>query len=74
LKRVRDLSTVRGKEEIDIAMVEEVMNLLGVDEIGLDDMDRKLLKVIIETYNGGPVGLKALAASIGVTEDTISEV
>jgi len=74
LKRVRDLSTVRGKEKIDIAMVEEVMNLLGVDEIGLDDMDRKLLKVIIETYKGGPVGLKALAASIGVTEDTISEV
>jgi len=74
LKRVRDLSTVKGKEEIDISTVEEVMNLLRIDEIGLDEMDRKLLRIIIETYKGGPVGLKALSASIGVTEDTISEV
>lgn len=74
LKRVRDLSTVRGTGEITLEMVNEVMALLGIDSYGLDEMDRKLLKVIIETYKGGPVGLKALAASLGITEDTISEV
>ncbi|MGB9615663.1 MAG: Holliday junction DNA helicase RuvB C-terminal domain-containing protein, partial [Fervidobacterium sp.] len=74
LKRVRDLSTVRGSEKINLSMVSEVMNLLGIDEYGLDEMDRKLLKIIIEVYKGGPVGLKSLAASLGITEDTISEV
>ncbi|MCX7653130.1 MAG: Holliday junction branch migration DNA helicase RuvB [Fervidobacterium sp.] len=74
LKRVRDLSTVKGTWEVDSTIVEEVMGLLGVDEYGLDEMDRKLLRTVIEVYNGGPVGLKALAASLGVTEDTISEV
>ncbi|MFN6991639.1 MAG: Holliday junction branch migration DNA helicase RuvB [Fervidobacterium sp.] len=74
LKRTRDLSTVRGSTQISISMVNDVMKLLGIDEYGLDEMDRKLLKVMIETYKGGPVGLKALAASLGITEDTISEV
>jgi Holliday junction DNA helicase RuvB len=74
LKRVRDLSTVKGSKVIDMETVNEVMNLLGIDEYGLDEMDRKLLKVIIEVYKGGPVGLKALAASLGITEDTIAEV
>uniref|UniRef100_A0A7V4KF48 Holliday junction branch migration complex subunit RuvB n=1 Tax=Fervidobacterium pennivorans TaxID=93466 RepID=A0A7V4KF48_FERPE len=74
LKRVRDLSTVKGSQVIDTETVNEVMNLLGIDEYGLDEMDRKLLKVIIEVYKGGPVGLKALAASLGITEDTIAEV
>ncbi|QAV34097.1 Holliday junction branch migration DNA helicase RuvB [Fervidobacterium changbaicum] len=74
LKRVRDLSTVKGSKLIDVETVEEVMTLLGIDEYGLDEMDRKLLRVIIEVYKGGPVGLKALAASLGVTEDTIAEV
>ncbi|ABS60019.1 Holliday junction branch migration DNA helicase RuvB [Fervidobacterium nodosum] len=74
LKRVRDLSTVRGSENITLNIVEEVMRLLGVDEFGLDEMDRKILKTIIEIYKGGPVGLKSLAASLGITEDTISEV
>lgn len=74
LKRVRDLSTVRGVGEINSSMVDEVMKLLGIDSYGLDEMDRKLLRVIIEVYKGGPVGLKALAASLGITEDTISEV
>lgn len=74
LKRVRDLSTVRGTGEINSSMVDEVMTLLGIDSYGLDEMDRRLLRVIIEVYKGGPVGLKALAASLGITEDTISEV
>jgi len=74
LKRVRDLATVKGLKNIDCVTVNEVMALLSIDEYGLDEMDRKLLKVIIEVYKGGPVGLKALAASIGITEDTIAEV
>jgi Holliday junction DNA helicase RuvB len=74
LKRVRDLATVKNVKKIDSITVNEVMALLGIDEYGLDEMDRKLLKVIIEVYKGGPVGLKALAASIGITEDTIAEV
>uniref|UniRef100_A0A7C4GIG7 Holliday junction branch migration complex subunit RuvB n=1 Tax=Fervidobacterium thailandense TaxID=1008305 RepID=A0A7C4GIG7_9BACT len=74
LKRVRDLSTIKRQQTIDVETTEEVMKLLGIDEYGLDEMDRKLLRIIVEVYNGGPVGLKALAASLGVTEDTISEV
>jgi len=74
LKRVRDLATVKSVKKIDSITVNEVMALLRIDEYGLDEMDRKLLKVIIEVYKGGPVGLKALAASIGITEDTIAEV
>ncbi len=74
LRRVRDLSTVKDNTAINIEIVNEVMELLGIDEYGLDEMDRKILKVIIETYNGGPVGLKAIAASLGIAEDTISEV
>jgi len=74
LKRVRDLATVKNVKKIDSITVNEVMALLRIDENGLDEMDRKLLKVIIEVYKGGPVGLKALAASIGITEDTIAEV
>lgn len=74
LKRVRDLATVKNVKKIDSITVNEVMALLRIDEYGLDEMDRKLLKVIIEVYKGGPVGLKALAASIGITEDTIAEV
>ncbi|MBO8140009.1 MAG: Holliday junction branch migration DNA helicase RuvB [Thermosipho sp. (in: Bacteria)] len=74
LRRVRDMSTVNEKKVIDIKMVEEIMKLLGIDENGLDEMDRKILRTIIEVYNGGPVGLKSLAASVGIAEDSISEV
>ncbi len=74
LRRVRDLSTVKDNTAINVDIVNEVMELLGIDEYGLDEMDRKILKVVIETYNGGPVGLKAIAASLGIAEDTISEV
>lgn len=74
LRRVRDMSTINNKKVIDVKMVEEIMNLLGIDEKGLDEIDRKILKTIIEIYQGGPVGLKALAASVGLSEDSISEV
>ncbi|MBT1247945.1 MULTISPECIES: Holliday junction branch migration DNA helicase RuvB [unclassified Thermosipho (in: thermotogales)] len=74
LRRVRDMSTIRGKVTIDMHMVEEIMELLGIDEEGLDELDRRILKTIIEVYNGGPVGVKSLAASVGISEDSISEV
>ncbi|ABR31383.1 Holliday junction DNA helicase RuvB [Thermosipho melanesiensis BI429] len=74
LRRVRDMSTIRGKVKIDIYMVEEIMFLLGIDKEGLDELDRKILRTIIEVYNGGPVGVKSLAASVGISEDSISEV
>ncbi|MGQ9856492.1 MAG: Holliday junction branch migration DNA helicase RuvB [Fervidobacterium sp.] len=74
LKRVRDLSTVRKMTHINSQIVSEVMELLKIDEYGLDEMDRKILRLIIDVYKGGPVGLKSLAASLGVTEDTIAEV
>lgn len=74
LKRVRDLSTVEGKNKIDLGLVSRVMKILGIDDEGLDDFDKKILKVIIEIFNGGPVGLNAIAATLGVEPDTISEV
>ncbi|OOC42450.1 MULTISPECIES: Holliday junction branch migration DNA helicase RuvB [unclassified Thermosipho (in: thermotogales)] len=74
LRRVRDMSTIRGKVTIDMHMVGEIMELLGIDEEGLDELDRRILKTIIEVYNGGPVGVKSLAASVGISEDSISEV
>ncbi|MCD6268256.1 MAG: Holliday junction branch migration DNA helicase RuvB [Thermotogaceae bacterium] len=74
LKRVRDLSTVEGKDRIDLDLVSRAMRILGIDDEGLDDFDKKILRVIIEVFNGGPVGLNAIAATLGVEPDTISEV
>jgi len=47
---------------------------MGIDAEGLDEMDRKILRILIENYGGGPAGLKAIAASVGVEPETISEV
>jgi len=73
-KRVRDMLTVEGADRIDIRIVQKTMEILNIDEEGLDEFDRKILKTIIEVYRGGPVGLNALAASLGVEADTLSEV
>jgi len=74
LRRVRDMATVDQKRIIDIKTVEKTMEMLGIDFYGLDNTDRKLLKIIIKNYNGGPVGIKALSASTGIESETISEV
>jgi Holliday junction DNA helicase RuvB len=50
------------------------MTLLSIDSEGLDSMDKKLLSILIESYNGGPAGVKAIAASLGIEPETISEV
>jgi len=73
LRRVRDYAQVAGIKEIDLALAVKSLNDLGIDTAGLDDFDRKVLKVIIETYDGGPVGIESLAASLNEELDTIEE-
>lgn len=74
LRRVRDYSQVRGNGRIDAHCAGEALNLLAVDRLGLDDVDRRVLLTIIDKYNGGPVGLATIAASISEEPDTIMDV
>lgn len=74
LRRVRDFAQVKGNGEIDIALARESLELLQVDKLGLDHIDHKLLKGIIERFRGGPVGLDTIAASIGEESETIEDV
>jgi Holliday junction DNA helicase RuvB len=73
LKRVRDFAQVAGKAEIDLSTVRKALDLLQVDDHGLDEVDRKMLLTMINFYNGGPVGLKTIAANIGEETNTIEE-
>ncbi|MBB1063084.1 Holliday junction branch migration DNA helicase RuvB [Limosilactobacillus fastidiosus] len=73
LKRVRDFAQVAGKGSIDSVSVQRALKLLQVDNQGLDEIDRKLLLTMINYYNGGPVGLKTIAANIGEEKSTIEE-
>ncbi len=74
LRRVRDFAQVKGRDEVDEEAAAEGLSLLGIDEEGLDALDRRVLGVIVETYDGGPVGLKALAATLNEEEDTLADV
>jgi len=74
LRRVRDFAQVRGDGVITRAISEQALDLLNVDELGLDEMDRKVLRTVIEKYSGGPVGLNTIAASISEEADTIMDV
>ncbi|MBN2100295.1 Holliday junction branch migration DNA helicase RuvB [Candidatus Dojkabacteria bacterium] len=75
LKRVRDYSQVVGSNgTIDKNMASNALDKLGVDEIGLDDLDRKILRAIIEKYSGGPVGLSTIAAAVSEELETIADV
>lgn len=74
LRRCRDFAMIKGNGVITIDIVRMTLESLGVDSAGLDDMDKRLLKAIIEKYGGGPVGLKTLSASIGEEIGTIEEV
>lgn len=73
LKRVRDFAEVKHKDKIDTEIVQFALNLLRVDKVGLDRTDRKLLKAMIELYDGGPVGLNTITANIGEESDTIAD-
>jgi Holliday junction DNA helicase RuvB len=74
LRRVRDFAEVRAKGHINIAVAREALAMLGIDEHGLDDVDRNLLLTIIQKYSGGPVGLNTIAASLSEEEDAIEEI
>ena len=74
LRRVRDFAQVRANGLVSRDVATEALNLLNVDPLGLDEVDRRVLSTIIEKYNGGPVGLNTIAASIGEEPDTIMDV
>jgi holliday junction DNA helicase RuvB len=74
LRRVRDFAQVKANGEISTALAQESLELLQVDKLGLDHIDHKLLKGIIQRFNGGPVGLDTIAASIGEESHTIEDV
>lgn len=74
LRRVRDYAEVRAGGKITLAVAKEALEKLGVDERGLDEVDRNLLLAIIQKYSGGPVGLNTLAASLSEEEDAIEEI
>jgi Holliday junction DNA helicase RuvB len=74
LKRVRDFAQVRGNGSIEESLTKEALELMQVDRLGLDHIDHKLLKGIIEKYRGGPVGLDTIAATIGEESQTIEDV
>lgn len=74
LKRSRDFATVEGKNVIDEEIAQKTLKLFDIDEWGLESTDRRILEVIIDRFNGGPVGIKALAAATNEEEDTIEEI
>ena len=74
LRRVRDVAQVRHEGSITTAIAREALELLEVDEAGLERIDRSLLRTIVEKFDGGPVGLTTLAASLGEEPDTIEDV
>jgi Holliday junction DNA helicase RuvB len=74
LRRVRDFAQVRADGRITPDIAKEALDLLQVDPLGLDDIDRRVLKTIIQKYGGGPVGLNTIAASISEEQDTIMDV
>ncbi len=74
LRRVRDYAQVRADGTVTSKVAKEALDLLQVDPLGLDDLDRRVLKTIIEKYAGGPVGLNTIAASISEEQDTIMDV
>lgn len=74
LKRVRDYSQVMSDGRINLDIARQALDMLEIDELGLDKTDRHLLETIIRFYNGGPVGLEALAATIGEEATTLEDV
>src|SRR5438105_1822281 len=74
LKRVRDYAQVRAGGKITAAVAAEALKRLDVDKFGLDDMDARILKAIIEMFEGGPVGVQTVAAAVGEDPGTLEEV
>lgn len=74
LKRVRDYALVLGDGNINIKIAKTALNRLEIDELGLDEIDRKILEVMIEKYGGRPIGIDTLATTVGEEVDTIEDV
>ena len=74
LKRVRDYATVFGNGNINLKIAKEALNKLEIDELGLDEIDRKILETMIIKYQGRPIGIEALVTTIGEDIDTIEDV
>ena len=74
LRRVRDYAIVRGDGNITREIASHALTMLGIDSLGLDELDRRILRVITEDFHGGPVGLKTIAISVGEETRTIEDV
>jgi len=74
LRRCRDYADVKGNGRLTVEMVEAALALEGIDEVGLDELDRKFLTTIVDIYAGGPVGIEAVAATLGEETDTLVDV
>jgi Holliday junction DNA helicase RuvB len=74
LRRVRDFTQVRSNGIVSYQTAIDALQLLNVDTLGLDEIDRRVIRTIIEKYDGGPVGLSTIAASISEEPDTIMDV
>ena len=74
LKRVRDVAQVHGSDIIDLPITRTALKMLDVDERGFDTMDRKILKTIIEKFEGGPVGVETLSSALSEEKDTLEDV
>ncbi|MFA5199939.1 MAG: Holliday junction branch migration DNA helicase RuvB [Candidatus Omnitrophota bacterium] len=73
LRRVRDYAQVSKLEKVDAQAASKILNELGIDQAGFDELDRKVLKLILESFDGGPVGIESLAASLNEEVDTIAD-
>jgi Holliday junction DNA helicase RuvB len=74
LRRCRDYAEVKGTGKLTAEMIDAALKLEGIDELGLDELDRRMLMTIIKTYDGGPVGIEAVAATLGEETDTLVDV
>jgi len=73
LRRIRDYAQVAKIDQVDAKIASQTLDDLGIDKAGLDDLDRKVLRLVLGTYNGGPVGVESLAASLNEEVDTIAD-
>jgi Holliday junction DNA helicase RuvB len=73
LRRVRDYSQVKGQDQIDVAAVKDALELEGIDSVGLDALDRRMITMIVDYYNGGPVGIESIAATLNEESGTLEE-
>ncbi len=74
LRRVRDFAVVRGQGTLTTAILNEALTLEGIDQLGLDPLDRRFLSIMARDYDGGPVGIDAMAATMGEERDTLEDV